>query len=202
MSKSGTQDERRARTHERVLHAASRQFRRHGYAGAGVAALAKAAGVTTGALYDHFGSKDAAFAAALEAGLDEVIVGVPRFQAEHGAEWLAAFTDYYLGRPHRDDRETGCAMAALTPEVTRTETDMRARFEAKMHSVAALVADGLDPSLSAETRLARAWAILSALIGAVNLSRAMADQSVADAVAAATRTLVLAIGRGRIENEV
>lgn len=195
MSKPLTQEERRARTHVRMLDAASRQLRRHGYAGIGVAGVAKAAGVTTGAFYDHFGSKDAAFAAALEAGLDEVIEGVPRWQAKHGRDWLPAFVDYYLGRPHLNERETGCAMAALTPEVARAEIDLRARFEAKMSAIAGLIAAGLDPASSADERTSRAWAILSALIGAVNLSRATADPKAADAIAAGARALVLTLDR-------
>lgn len=97
--KSGQKEE----TRQRMLEAASRSFRSHGYAGIGVDGIAKAAGVTSGAFYTHFGSKDAAFQAAVAAGLDEVIASVPRFQRTHGKDWVEAFSDYYVGRPHRED---------------------------------------------------------------------------------------------------
>ena len=44
-------------TRRKVTEAAGRKFRKHGYAGVGIDALAKAAGVTSGAIYGHFGSK-------------------------------------------------------------------------------------------------------------------------------------------------
>ena len=52
-------------TRKRIVSAASQGFRSHGYAGIGVDAIAKEAGVTSGALYAHMGSKDGAFEAAL-----------------------------------------------------------------------------------------------------------------------------------------
>ena len=98
---------KKEQTRERMLDAASQSFRAHGYAGVGVDSIAKAAGVTSGAFYAHLGSKDGAFRAALERGLDEVIVAIPQFQNEHGSKWVEAFADYYLGKAHRDDLACG-----------------------------------------------------------------------------------------------
>ena len=67
----------KAETRRKIIDAAGRGFRKHGYAGIGVDGLAKSAGVTSGAFYAHLGSKNGAFEVALEAGLDEVIEGVP-----------------------------------------------------------------------------------------------------------------------------
>jgi len=69
-------------TRKRMLVAAGRSFRSYGYAGIGVSGIAKAAGVTSGAFYAHFGSKDGAFSADLEDGLDEVIENIPVIQKE------------------------------------------------------------------------------------------------------------------------
>ena len=172
----------------KVIEAAGRGFRKHGYAGIGVDGLAKAAGVTSGAFYAHFGSKNGAFDVALAAGLDEVIVGVPEFQTKHGTDWVKAFVEYYLGKPHRNDLECGCAMATLTPEVVRSGTEVHAAFEKKMSKIAALVAQGLAGD-SDEERRARAWSMLGILIGGINIARAMkstkASEEVADAIKAA-----------------
>ena len=55
---------RRELSHQRILDAAARAVRRHGYAGVGVAEVMKEAGLTHGGFYAHFKSRDALLAAA------------------------------------------------------------------------------------------------------------------------------------------
>lgn len=191
--KAGQKEE----THRKILAAAGRSFRRHGYSGIGVDGLARAAGVTSGAFYSYFGSKQAAFDAALAAGLDEVVKAVPHFQNEHGADWVKAFGQYYLGRRHRKDLACGCAMATLTPEVVRSGPEVHAAFEEKMTVIAELIAHGLAGT-SGEERRARAWAMLSVLVGGLTLARAMKGAKAADEVAEAVRAAAIkAAGRAR-----
>lgn len=169
-------------TRRKMLEAASRGFRSHGYAGIGVDGLAKSAGVTSGAFYAHFGSKDAAFEAALTFGLDEVIDAIPQFQSEHGPGWIQAFADYYLGEPHRKDLACGCAMAALTPEVVRGGPALQTLYEEKMSKIAGLMARGLSGE-SEEERLILAWTYLSTLIGGLSLARGMKTEATAAKIA-------------------
>ena len=184
-------------TRQKILKAAGRGFRKHGYAGIGVDGLAKAAGVTSGAFYSHFGSKDGAFELALVAGLDEVIEGLPKFQNDYGAGWVKEFAKYYLGKPHRGNLDCGCAMATLTPEVVRFGTEVHAIFEKKMTMIADLIASGLVGS-SDEDRRARAWSMLGVLIGGINVARAMKSTKVSEEVAEAITTAAIkAAGRTR-----
>lgn len=171
---------------QRMRLAASRCFRSAGFAGVGVDGIAKEAGATSGAFYGHFGSKEVAFREAVELGLDEVIEGVPHFQKAYGAGWVEAFADYYLGREHRGDLATGCAMTTLSPEVVRAGPETRTLYEEKLARIAGLIADGLADG-TPEQRTARAWAMLGVLIGGLTLSRAMVTPAVADAIAAAER---------------
>src|SRR5271155_4936714 len=90
-------------TRARILEACARQFRLHGFGGIGVEGLSRAAGVTTGAFYNHFGSKAAAFAKVVRSGVDRLRAGVEHFRRGYGERWLAAFADYYLGADHRRD---------------------------------------------------------------------------------------------------
>ena len=176
-------------THQRMLDAAGKSFRRNGYAGIGVDGIAKAAGATSGAFYAHFGSKDGAFRAALTAGLDEVIEGIPKFQHQYGAGWVKAFAEYYLGRPHQADLEGGCAMTTLTPEVARSDDELQVIFEVKMRKIVTSAAHGLSGK-SQHDREARAWAMLATLVGGLNIVRAMHStelaENIADAIKAAT----------------
>lgn len=187
-----SKQDRKAETHARMRDAASRGFRAQGYAGIGVDGIAKAAGVTSGAFYAHFGSKDGAFQEALDVGLDEVVDGVPRFQAEHGGEWVRAFADYYLGRDHRADLPCGCAMTTLSPEVARAGPDVQARYAAKMTKIAELMSQGLPGSSRAE-RVDRAWCLLATLIGGLTLARAVGPGRVSDQISAATKSAAMAV---------
>jgi AcrR family transcriptional regulator len=169
-------------TRKRIINAASRGFRSNGYAGIGVDGIAKEAGVTSGAFYAHLGSKDGAFEAALSVGLDEVITAIPEFQLEHGKEWLAAFSDYYLGQTHRDNLSCGCAMTTLSPEVVRTKPELHAKYEEKMSQIVELMALGLIGNSHQEC-LSRAWAVLGILIGGLTMARAVASIKTADQIA-------------------
>lgn len=184
-------------TRRKMIAATGRGFRKNGYAGIGVDGLAKAAGVTSGAFYSHFGSKSAAFEISLSAGLDEVIDGIPKFQSEHGTSWVKAFVEYYLGKPHLNDLECGCAMATLTPEVVRSETMIHSLYEKKMSIIADLLARGLVGN-SNEERLARAWSMLATLIGGINIARAVKSSKVSDQITdAAKASAIKAAGRAR-----
>jgi AcrR family transcriptional regulator len=96
------QQARRERTRERLLAAAGRVFAQRGYHGATLEDVANAAGVSKGALYYNYRSKDDLFLSLLEARLlagfadVEALIG----EAENGTQALDAF----LGRIERDPR--------------------------------------------------------------------------------------------------
>lgn len=187
---------KKEQTRARILDAASQSFRSSGYAGTGVDGIARAAGVTSGAFYAHFGSKDGAFEAALAAGMDEVLESLPNFQKAFGSEWVGAFADYYLGEAHRNDLACGCAMTTLSPEVARADPAVHIAYEAKMNLIVGLIADGLGGGTD-EVRHTRAWAMLSTLIGGLTLSRAVANPDIANRIATAARTAAVAAAEGR-----
>lgn len=162
----------RDETRQKMTDAVGRGFRRYGYAGVGVDQLAKSAGVTSGAFYSHFGSKNAAFITALEIGLDEVITALPVFQQQHGRHWLGAFVDYYFSSSHKQDMECGCAMASLTSEVVRGDDAAKDVYGAKMSRIVSLLCAGLAGD-EQPAKEARAWAVLSLLMGGLNIMRAL-----------------------------
>lgn len=182
---------KKEKTHQRMLNAASQNFRSHGYAGVGVDAIAKSAGVTSGAFYAHLGSKDRAFSAALELGLQEVVDAIPVFRRDHGDAWVQAFADYYLGEAHRDDLACGCAMTTLSPEVVRGDATVHGTYEAKMEEIITLIAEGLDGG-SIEARLKRSWAMIGTLIGGLTLARAVSSPQVAAEISGAIKSAAVA----------
>lgn len=179
-----TKINKKEETRKRIINAASQGFRSKGYGGIGVDGIAKEAGVTSGAFYAHLGSKNGAFEAALSVGLDEVIAAIPEFQLQNGKQWIVAFSEYYLGKTHRDDLSCGCAMTTLSPEVVRTEPELHAIYEEKMLEIVELMAQGFDGE-SHEVCLSTAWTVLSILIGGLTMARAVASIETADKIAIA-----------------
>jgi TetR/AcrR family transcriptional repressor of nem operon len=183
----GHREEARAR----ILAAVGRGFRKRGYGGIGVDGLAKEAAVTSGALYGHFPSKEAAFKEAVVAGLDELRAGIEALRAEHGGNWIEIFVDFYLGYKRTCELGDSCTLQSLTPEVQRSDSETKTAYEARMKLVADAVADGLSGADAAD-RLQRAWALLAILTGGVTLARAVEDQATSDTIAAAVRKTALA----------
>lgn len=179
-------------TRERIISAAGRCFRKGGYSGIGVDGLAKEAGVTSGAFYGHFPSKEDAFKEAVIVGLRELHDGVQLLQKEHGAHWVSVFVDFYLGAKRTCDLAEACASQALTSEVARSNKTVRTIYQVEMMKVIDLIAQGFPPATTNEN-VDRAWALLSLLSGGVTMTRALADEELAERVAHGVRSAALAI---------
>jgi len=176
----------------RVLDAAGRAFREHGFGGVGVDGLAQAAGLTSGAFYVQFRSKAAAFRAVVTAGVERLRLGIVGFKRRGGDAWFDAFAAYYLGSAHRRDVAGGCAVPSLSAEVARAGPSVRAEYEAELKRVAEEVAAGLGGGLPRE--------LLAQLAGGVLLARAVADEALAEEIAAATLVSLRKQARAASEN--
>ena len=188
-------------TKERILHAASRGFRSRGYNGIGVNTLAKDAGVTSGAFYGYFRSKEDAFLAAVVDGLDEYRAGIEAFRANHGANWSVALADYYVGRHHRQDLACGCALPTLSPEVIRSDRRVRSAYQTELIKLNEAITAGFATGTATEKR-DRAWVVLSVLAGGVTLARAVWDDALAEQISVAIHEATITIASGNLERQV
>ncbi|WP_374015147.1 TetR family transcriptional regulator [Massilia sp. BJB1822] len=182
--------EQKNQTHQRIVDAAGRSFRKGGFGGIGVDGLAKEAGVTSGAFYVHFESKAAAFREAVASGLAGLKVGVLYFQSEHADRWWPEFVRFYLGIKRTCDLADSCTLQTLSPEVGRADETVREVFEAGLLDVAKAVVSGPD-SPAAPRDIDAAFAGLSLLVGAVTLARAVKNESLSNQIAKATETTLL-----------
>ena len=94
----------------RLAVSVGRGFRTGGFGGAGVDALAKGAGLTSGAFYAHFESKADAFRLAVADGLAFLRGGIAQFQAQYGSGWREPFVDFYLGERMEVGLDEACAL--------------------------------------------------------------------------------------------
>ncbi|QLC69856.1 TetR/AcrR family transcriptional regulator [Xanthomonas campestris pv. raphani] len=166
-----------------LLDAASRLFRLHGVDGVGVNEIAKAAGLTQGALYAHFGSKEALVAEAFSHGFEDRLAYATEWAAGRAPEF-AEYLGVLLSTQMRDRMETGCPMAASCSEIARQGDAVSASFTSAFRQQVALLEKSLDSSIDAALRQRIALAVVASQIGAVAVSRAMtkADPSLADEV--------------------
>ncbi len=180
--RSGQKEESRAR----ILAAAGRGFRRHGFGGLGVDGLASEAGVTSGAFYAHFKSKAAAFRESVTVGIHALHDGIEAMREAKGAGWRQAFIDFYLGDRRTCALADSCALQSLTAEVARGDDDVRTAYEFELRGVIAAAADGLEGA-SEQDRRDEAIALLALLAGGVSLARAVKDPTLAEEIAAAVK---------------
>lgn len=179
----------------KIVEAAGRGFRKQGYGGIGVDGLAREAGVTHGAFYGHFRSKEDAFQAAVVAGLEEIRAGVEALRALHGDEWISAFIAFYLNFKRTCDLADACTLPSLSSEVERMSPAVRSAYQATLQSVIATIAAGLSNGDDAD-RTTRAWALLATLAGGVTMARAVPDSDVSEQISAAVQRAAMDIATG------
>lgn len=160
-------------TRKRILEVASRQFKKEG-ASTGLAGIMAEAGLTNGAFYAHFESKDALFREALCEALGEQLQRLEQ-QPGESSIW-DGFVKGYLSEDHLRNREGGCPSAALLSEIGRQPHDTREAYEDNLRGFIATLANSLSPQTS-EAQSHRTWATFSLLVGAMQMARAVADPS-------------------------
>ena len=157
--------EEAAQTRRRIVEAASREFRKNGIVATGLNDLMNAAGLTHGGFYKHFVSKDQLVAEATSAALDDLLGGM----AAHPT--VSAAVASYLSTRHRDNPASGCPLAAIGGELSRSDREAR---EAATAGFVRLVDILAGRAGTAEAR-GRALVAASAMIGAVTMSRVVSD---------------------------
>src|SRR6202522_312621 len=160
----------KAETHTRIVRVAAKRFRERGLEGIGVAEFMKEAGVTVGGFYKHFGSRDELVVEALATAFKDLDTW-----EEHTPD-IPHLLQNYLTEAHRDAPGTGCAMGALLGDVTRASKSARALYTERVKRSLAFFGS-LLPSSKRSDKRGRALLILTALLGALNLSRAVSDSN-------------------------
>ena len=179
-----------AEKHERILKEAARLFRERGFSGVGVAEIMKAAGLTHGAFYAHFPSKDALAAEAVERAFAQSNARIFA-SANDTADPRRAFLDNYLRTQHRDRPGKGCAIAALGPEIAR-DPAVRGPFTKEVKRMIARMAEESGRKNRKGSRQ-DAIHLLSAAVGALILARAVDDPELSDEILASVRDSLAAV---------
>ena len=176
----------KARTRERILDEAASAIRASGPQGVSVGGLMKKAGLTHGGFYAHFGSKDDLVAEAIGHMFGSPYTNFAALtEGKPPAEALAAYVDFYLSARHRDARDRGCPLPALSGDLARMPASARARFGDGAERLRVSIA-GLLKAMGRDDSDTLAASAIAELVGAIALSRATDDTARSDEILAAT----------------
>lgn len=169
----------KAKTHERIIKLAAKRFREKGLAGIGIADLMKEAGLTVGGFYKHFASRDELVSEAVRSALGTWKRKLQAAASGGPPVTYESLVAEYLTEAHRDHPGSGCPVAALAPEIARTDKQTRALITQETQDGIALLANLIGASRAEDQATARSQAILaySALVGAISMSRAVSDDN-------------------------
>ncbi|GLU29757.1 TetR/AcrR family transcriptional regulator [Brucella sp. NBRC 12950] len=181
---------------ETVINVASRLFREHGFDGIGLKDLMKGAGLTQGAFYKQFTSKDHLAALASRRAMESATRRWSTAAGEN-SDPLEAIIEFYLSRGHRGEKADGCPLVALGADAARQSKDVRQPFEDGIRAHFEVL-DELMHETDTSNPSSKAIAILSLMVGAVTMSRLIEDENLSQNVldTAANEVRRLAGGKG------
>lgn len=173
-------------SHERIVQAAARAIRRSGYDGTGVADIMKEAGLTHGAFYAHFESREAMLAEAADrAGAEANALAASVIAAAPPEQALRALMQAYLSREHLAGIETGCPISALGSEMPRQSPEVRRAATRRIKEMIDLIARQ-SPDWGQPGAHERALVTAATMVGTLVLARAVDDPALSDALCSAT----------------
>jgi AcrR family transcriptional regulator len=181
-------------TRQHIIDVASQQFRGNGVAAVGLAGIMSDAGLTNGAFYTHFESKEDLVRAVLLSGLDRREERLRTVVADNAG--LEAMIRDYLSPRHRDHAGTGCPTAALVAEVARHPKTTRDAFTAKVSTFIELIATQIKAG-SPDERRRNAVAIYGLIVGTLQLARAVNDKKLSDEILESGVTAALALAESK-----
>lgn len=194
-SEQGKRARQKEQSHQRIVEAASRQFREDGLAAAGVQRIMEDAGLTHGGFYSHFDSKadlmSEALVEAVAAQSERWLAGLDELP---GYERLQRLVSRYLSARHRDAPGVGCPLPAISAEVARAPYAVRRAYDTTLRELVAR----MEASLAAGGEGAaheRAMGTLALCVGGLLLARAVSDSALSDDILQSCRRLAADVGK-------
>ncbi|KAA0070021.1 TetR/AcrR family transcriptional regulator [Tardiphaga sp. P9-11] len=177
--------EKAAQHHEAIISAGSRMIRERGFDGVGVAEIMSEAGLTQGAFYGHFASKDALCVEACRTAFEA------RAKQWDKTPSLSKYVDLYLSVSHRDNPGRGCPIASLAAHISGQSPSIRKQFSAGVFAFTERIAKALPFEGSTNIKRRHAAAILSVMVGSLVLARATkGDRQLSNRILAEARASI------------
>jgi TetR/AcrR family transcriptional regulator, transcriptional repressor for nem operon len=169
---------------EKIIASAGALMRAHGFDGIGIDAIVDRAGLTAGAFYRHFESKQALLEAVVERAVIEAAQHMPKLV---DASDVATFVHAYVSQRKFKQMIAGCVIAAMAPDLARNGSPVRKAATSYVHHIHSALTRCLE-SIHGKRATAIAWQLMCAAIGGLVLSRLMGESAgddIAEAVVSA-----------------
>ncbi|WP_180109290.1 MULTISPECIES: TetR/AcrR family transcriptional regulator [unclassified Acinetobacter] len=157
--------------------------KKDGFAATGVDGFMKAAGVTSGAFYSHFSSKQELLKALIEHELQHSFDMWQNNPHDNAQDWIEFELDRYLTPSHLEHPEQGCVLPTLATEVARADDTIKQAYEKELLRGQALFSQHLGSE-------EHAWAIICQLAGAILIARAAADPHLQKTILNANKMMI------------
>lgn len=179
-------EKQKIESREKILKAASRLFREKGFQATGVDELMEKAGLTAGAFYAHFESKQELLDESLRFCLDKnrslLLNGLENAK---GKEFVSGLLQNYVSSLHRDNPKAGCPLPALGPELYRSSKESSKVISEYLETWIEMVSSHLSGDQSQKRE--EAIRLFSQAIGGILLSRLVHTEKLSDEILAAAR---------------
>lgn len=176
-------EDHKAQTHQRIINEASARFRRDGIGATGLQPLMKSLGLTHGGFYAHFKSKDDLVEKSLRQAVDTLSAHCDGL-FKKADKPLAAFIDNYLSAEHRASPAEGCPLPTMSAELGQ-RGQASAITDEVINNRLRVIENSLPESKADAAELSTV--MLSALVGAMVLSRSALDPALSDRILEHTR---------------
>ena len=133
----------KAKSRALILEAARRQFRRHGFEDASIDRIMASAGLTRGAFYVHFRSKEHLIeeVMAIESGLVRAVLAAAAADDPRAA--LLSALSHYLDPSQRADVASGCPLVAHPVDAIRGGGSRQRGYTERLAALIMALASGL-----------------------------------------------------------
>ena len=174
------QADQKAKARQALVKSATKALRKSGFNGIGVDALAASAGVTSGAFYSNFSSKEALLEEVIDANLGQPLIDAGSGTLAERRERLKSYLKMYISAQHCADPENGCVMPTLSADVARSSEVVREAYRRRMQELVGKIARVIGGE--ARDADSRAWTIVTLMVGAVSVARALPEGAEARAI--------------------
>jgi TetR/AcrR family transcriptional repressor of nem operon len=183
--------EHKIEVHQKIVEDASRRLRAKGLTSAAVTAVMRDEGLTHGGFYKHFESKDELLIESIRKAFQEMAERLSRVaeESQPGMAWKA-IVKAYLSPKHCDHPEYGCPLAALAPELARTDKAMNDRIVEQLSKYQSQMLPFMPGRRTADKE--RAFlTIFSTMIGAIAIARILPQPAMRENVLTSARDFLL-----------
>lgn len=163
-----------------ILEMAISYFKKNGRSGSASEDLMKYMGLTRGALYSHFKSKDDLFAHAVSHDLDRLEELTESIIKRDGQKALRFMIEAHLSEDNLTDIGNSCAFTSLASDMQRGKSAHRGIYESHMIRIYAQFTKALHeqfPDDTPEQSHSKALNLYSGLVGTLSMARTMKDRA-------------------------